>query len=144
MTALTNAERQARWRLRHGISAPMPGPDDRQPSGRDPNKKYQTSVKRRQPWDARTREKIKVGVLIRHLMKCAEGKVELSVTRLRAIEILLKKVVPDLSRVVVQADVTHRYVVRLPDVLSKEDWLQRYGDPKQIEGTTNGPSKILQ
>ena len=107
-----------------------------------------SGIRKRRPWDERTREKIKVGRLITNLMKCADGTLEMSMTRLRAIEILLRKVVPDLSRTIVQADITHRYVVRLPDVLSKEDWLKRYGDPstggqKQIEGTVE-PPEILQ
>ena len=96
-------------------------------------------LRKARSWDARTREKIKVGRLITNLMKCADGKMEISMTRLRAIEILLRKVVPDLSRTIVQADVNVRYVVRLPDVLSKEDWLRRYGDPKQIEGHALDP-----
>ena len=96
-----------------------------------------SGLRKSRPWDARVREKIKVGRLITNLMKCADGKMEISMTRLRAIEILLRKVVPDLSRTIVQTDVNVRYVVRLPDVLSKEEWLRRYGDPKLIEGTVN-------
>jgi hypothetical protein len=30
----------------------------------------------------------------------------------------------------VQADVTHRYVAQLPDVLTKEEWLAKYGAGK--------------
>jgi hypothetical protein len=33
----------------------------------------------------------------------------------RAIEILLRKSVPDLTKTEVQADATHRYVAQLPD-----------------------------
>ena len=100
-------------------------------------------LRKSRPWDERTREKIKVGRLITNLMKCADGKMEISMTRLRAIEILLRKVVPDLSRVVVQTDVNVRYVVRLPDVLSKEEWLRRYGDPKLIEGSISREDGVL-
>jgi hypothetical protein len=48
-------------------------------------------VKQRRPWDERTREKIKVGRLMSLLHECAFGKRELTMTRLRAIEILLRK-----------------------------------------------------
>ena len=40
---------------------------------------------------------------------------------------LLRKSVPDLTKTEVQADATHRYVARLPDVLTKEEWLKKYG-----------------
>jgi hypothetical protein len=46
----------------------------------------------------------------------------------RAIEILLRKSVPDLTKTEVQADATHRYVAQLPEVLGREDWLSKYGE----------------
>ena len=51
-------------------------------------------------------------------------------SQVRAIEILLRKSVPDLTKTEVQADATHRYVAQLPDVLSKEEWLAKYGAGK--------------
>ena len=49
-------------------------------------------------------------------------------TQLRAIEILLRKSVPDLIKTEVPADATHRYVARLPEVLTREEWLTKYGE----------------
>jgi hypothetical protein len=75
---------------------------------------------------------------------------DLSMAQVRAIDCLLKKVVPDLTRTLISADVNVRYVAELPPVLSREEWLAKYG-PKQIEGTVNDateptgqPPKILQ
>jgi hypothetical protein len=53
---------------------------------------------------------------------------ELSMSQVRAIEILLRKSVPDLTKTEVQADATHRYVAQLPEVLSREEWLAKYGE----------------
>ena len=53
---------------------------------------------------AMIRDKIQATQLIHRLEKCALGEVELSATQVRAIEVLLKKVVPDLSAVQVDGD----------------------------------------
>lgn len=56
--------------------------------------------------DEETRMKIKVAHLINVLQNHAEGKIEvIAPTRIRAIEILLKKVLPDLSDVKVEHNV---------------------------------------
>ena len=75
---------------------------------------------------------------------------DLSMAQVRAIDVLLKKVVPDLTRTLISADVNVRYVAELPPVLTREEWVAKYG-PKQIEGTVNDateptgqPQKILQ
>ena len=62
------------------------------------------------------REKIRASQLINRLHKCAFGEISLTMTQLRAIEILLRKSVPDLTKTEVQADATHRYVAQLPEV----------------------------
>ena len=82
---------------------------------------------RRLPWDQRTRDKIKVGVLIHLLHECAEGRLALTLDRLKAIDILLKKAVPDLMRAEIKADVTHQYVAEIPPVLDRADWEKKYG-----------------
>ena len=75
---------------------------------------------------------------------------DLTMAQVRAIDCLLKKVVPDLTRTLISADVNVRYVAELPPVLTREEWVAKYG-PKQIEGTVNDateptgqPQKILQ
>lgn len=50
------------------------------------------------------REKIKTTQLINRLQDHGLGKVEMSPTQVRAIEVLLKKRVPDLSAMTVQGD----------------------------------------
>lgn len=49
--------------------------------------------------DQRTREKIQTSQLINRLEAHAFGKVELNPTQVRAIEVLLKKTLPDLSAI---------------------------------------------
>lgn len=57
---------------------------------------------RKQRWhDAATREKIKAAQLINRLTDHALGLIELSATQVKSIEILLKKVLPDLQAVTV-------------------------------------------
>lgn len=44
------------------------------------------------------REKIKIGVIIDRMMKHVDGEIDMSNTQLKAAEILLRKVAPDLAR----------------------------------------------
>ncbi len=48
-------------------------------------------------------------------------------TQLRAIEILLRKCLPDLIATEVKSETLHRYVAELPPVLSREEWERKYG-----------------
>ncbi len=73
------------------------------------------------------REKIRASQLINRLQACAFGEIELTMMQVRAIEIILKKCLPDLTKTEVKEEVTHRYVAQLPDVLTKEEWLAKYG-----------------
>ena len=72
---------------------------------------------------------------------------DLSMAQVRAIDCLLKKVVPDLTRTLISADVNVRYVAELPKVLTKEEWVRKYGTPEPLEltalpapGNSNGHS----
>ena len=60
---------------------------------------------------------------------------DLSMAQVRAIDVLLKKVVPDLTRTLISADVNVRYVAELPKVLTKEEWVKKYGTPDTLELT---------
>ena len=72
------------------------------------------------------REKIRASQLINRLHKCAFGEISLTVTQLRAIEILLRKSIPDLAAVEIKSEQTS-YVVELPAVLSRDEWQRKYG-----------------
>jgi hypothetical protein len=74
------------------------------------------------------REKIRAAQLINRLQAHIFDGLELSMSQVRAIEILLRKSVPDLTKTEVQAEATHRYVAQLPEVLSREEWLAKYGE----------------
>lgn len=54
--------------------------------------------------DENTRLKIQAAQLINRLTAHAEGTVELSATQVRSIEILLRKILPDLSDVKMEVD----------------------------------------
>ena len=65
-------------------------------------------------------------------------------SRIRAIEVLLRKTLPDLVSTTVTADMTIRYVAELPPMLSREEWEAKYGDGKHLDLTpiTNGSEKL--
>lgn len=85
--------------------------------------------KRRQLWHPDSvREKIKVTQLVNRLQRFIEGEIELTPARVRAIEILLKKCVPDLSSTEVKSDVTVHNIMEVPPVLAtSEEWEKKYG-----------------
>jgi hypothetical protein len=68
--------------------------------------------------------------------RTGKKRADLSMAQVRAIDVLLKKCVPDLTRTLISADLNVRYVAELPPVLTRAEWLAKYG-PKQIEGTVN-------
>src|SRR5262245_16579409 len=76
---------------------------------------------------ADVREKIRATQLINRLMDHIDGKITLSISQVRAIDILLKKVVPDLTRVSMQGELIHRYCIEVPPLLSREEWQRKYG-----------------
>jgi len=60
------------------------------------------------------RAKIQASQLVNRLTDHALGKVELSATQVRAIEILLRKCVADLTSVEHTGEVAHRYIAEVP------------------------------
>jgi hypothetical protein len=94
------------------------------------------------------RRKIRASQLINRLHAHIFDGLELSFSQIRAIEILLRKCIPDLSTTTITADINVRYVAHLPEPISREAWLAKYSadylDPKLIEGTTNGSGTKLQ
>src|SRR5262245_26058831 len=75
------------------------------------------------------REKIRASQLVNRLQNHALGllKPELTISQVRAIEILLRKCVPDLAAAEIKAQITHRYVVEIPAQLSEAEWFEKYG-----------------
>src|SRR5262249_45554976 len=73
------------------------------------------------------REKIRASQLINRLQNCALGKIELTMPQIRAIEILLRKCLPDLAHTDISVDAPHRYVVEIPPTLDQDAWLKKYG-----------------
>jgi len=78
------------------------------------------------------RARIQASQLINRLQKFALGKAEykLTISEIRAIEVLLRKCVPDLVQADINATVTHRYVVEIPAMLSAQEWSQKYALPR--------------
>jgi len=73
------------------------------------------------------REKIRTSQLINRLHKCAFGEISLTMTQLRAIEILLGKCLPDLAAAEIKSEQTHLYVIEAPRMLGREEWQEKYG-----------------
>jgi hypothetical protein len=72
-------------------------------------------AKRKTPFHPNhVRQKIRATQLINRLMALIDGKITLSISQVRAIDILLKKVVPDLAQTHIAGEVQHRYVVEVP------------------------------
>jgi len=95
------------------------------------------------------RAKIRAHDLVNRLQSHIFDGLELSVSQVHAICVLLRKCIPDLTSTAVTADINVRYVAHLPEPISREAWLQKYGgdylDPaKTIEGTMNGSGTKLQ
>jgi hypothetical protein len=92
------------------------------------------------------REKIRASQLINRLQKFAFGEINLTKTQLRAIEILLRKSIPDLAAAEIKSEQTYRYVVELPPVLSRAEWQRKYGQNPRLDMGSGGvePPKNLQ
>ena len=83
------------------------------------------------------REKIRASQLINRLHKCAFGEISLTITQLRAIELLLRKSIPDLAAAEIRSEQSYRYVVELPPVLSRDEWLRKYGQNPKLDTLSN-------
>jgi hypothetical protein len=66
--------------------------------------------------DENTRAKIQTGLLINRLTDHALGKLELTSTQIKAIEILIRKTLPDLSAVEMDAMVEAEVAIRSVNV----------------------------
>jgi len=51
---------------------------------------------------------------------------ELSLSRIRSIEILLRKCLPDLIQADISAEIEHRYIVEMPSKLTSGEWSKKY------------------
>lgn len=56
------------------------------------------------PWDDKVRAKIQASMFINRLISCAEGKLKLESNEIKAIEVLTRKVLPDLSSITIGGD----------------------------------------
>jgi hypothetical protein len=84
------------------------------------------------------REKIRASQLINRLHKCAFGEISLTITQVRAIEILLRKSIPDLAAAEIKSEQMYRYVVELRPVLSRDEWLRKYGQNPRLDMGSGG------
>ena len=88
------------------------------------------------------RAKIRATQLIHRLQAHIFDGLELSMSQIKAIDILLKKIIPDLTRTEIAADLNVRYVAELPKVLTREEWIAKYGanhlDLKALPVPDNG------
>jgi Protein of unknown function (DUF1376) len=76
-----------------------------------------------------TRERIRAGVIIDRFQKHFMGELDLTPTQIRVGEVLLRKVIPDLTHTDLSTTSTRRYVVEVPPQLSDEEWERKYSLP---------------
>lgn len=74
--------------------------------------------------DEETRLKIKASQLLNRLQGHAFNELQMSATQIKAAEICLRKVLPDLASVEHSGEVTHNFI-EAPTVLTEEQWLQK-------------------
>ena len=84
------------------------------------------------------REKIRATQLINRLMDHIDGKITLSSSQVRAIDILLRKILPDLAQIQIAGEVQHKYVVEVPPLLTKDEWQKKYRVTRQEPPPTLG------
>jgi hypothetical protein len=69
------------------------------------------------------REKIRASQLINRLHACAFGEIGLTMIQLRAIEIFLRKCLPDLAAAeIIQTEQAQRYMIEVPMVMDDAEW----------------------
>jgi hypothetical protein len=66
------------------------------------------------------KERIRAGVLMQRLLAHVQGEVELSSTQVKAADILLKKIVPDLNRTEQKLDITIEHIDQVIGKLESE------------------------
>lgn len=77
--------------------------------------------------DEETRAKIQVAQIINRLQAGFRGEIELSQVQVSIANMLLRKVLPDLTAAENKTEVLHRYVARVPDKsLDAETWQQQH------------------
>lgn len=69
--------------------------------------------------DAKTRQKIQASQIVNRLINHTLGEVEMTSTQVRAAEILLKKTLPDLSQMTIDAEVETRELKPLTEEEAK-------------------------
>ena len=101
-------------------------------------------AKRKKPFHPdHVRQKIRATQLINRLMALIDGKITLSISQVRAIDILLKKVLPDLAQTHIASEVQHRYAVEVPPLLTKDEWQKKYRVTRQEEPPALEPVPML-
>ena len=79
-------------------------------------------------WSEAVRQKIKTSMLVNRLTDHAEGKIELAPTQVKAIEILLRKTLADLTYLEHGGTVQHEHnvITDTPRELMPDDWAERH------------------
>jgi hypothetical protein len=72
----------------------------------------------------KVRQRIRTSMLARRLFDHALGKIELSQTQVKSIEILLRKTMPDLSAIEHSGEIKQRDITAEP--LTAAEWEERY------------------
>lgn len=90
--------------------------------------------------DEETRAKVKASQLLNRLTNHGLGKIDLKPTQVKAIEVALRKVLPDLAVVEHTGATEQHYVVHMPNpVKDLAEWRQVYEVPPKL--TTDDPEE---
>lgn len=88
----------------------------------------------RSPWTPdKVRQRIQVGTIIDKLHKHLNGDNQMSQTQLKAAEILLRKSLPDLSNTQITGELTHSYVMALPQAIATTTEWQQTQVPARLQ-----------
>ena len=98
------------------------------------------AVRKKLNHDDKTREKIQTSQLINRLKDHIFGEIALEQTQLRAIEILLKKTLPDLQAIEHSGEIEGGHAVISEKPMTTGEWEKRYA--ASLEPSTGASTSI--
>lgn len=92
------------------------------------------------PWADVVRDRIRSAKLESRMLDAFNGKIKLTPTQLKAGEILMRKIMPDLSATELSGEIDNKHRVVSGTPLSDVDWEKQYGEA--VEQPMSLPAKV--